>query len=86
MCWGQDVYGETQVPDVGPFLDISTGNLATCGILTDASLVCWGNAPDLEDLDRYRDVSVGLGTVCAVRVDGTLQCWGDDTWGQASPP
>ena len=40
-CWGHDLFGETAAPD-GTFLEVSAGNVVSCGIHTNGDLECWG--------------------------------------------
>jgi alpha-tubulin suppressor-like RCC1 family protein len=70
-------------------LDVSAGNVYTCGIRSDGALGCWGyeaygeaTAPD----GRFRSVSTGSVHTCAIRVDGTLACWGNGAGGMTAAP
>ena len=66
------------------FRDITTGGPATCGILLDGTLICWGANPWwdpwrdqgwLPPEGRFQSISSG-GQVCAVREEGSAECWG----------
>jgi alpha-tubulin suppressor-like RCC1 family protein len=63
----------------GPWLDLESGDAATCAIDMDGALTCWGdslasNAPD----GLFLDVAMGLDWACGLLKDGTPQCWGND--------
>jgi hypothetical protein len=64
----------------GPFAFLSAGNEGSCGVRTDGTLACWGEAywytlPDPFP-GTYTHVS-RLGGVCAVQTSGALVCWAD---------
>ena len=82
-------FASTVVPLVSSFDSISSGNLHTCGVTTNGSIVCWGDneygqasPPD----GQFRAVSAGSGHTCGVKTDGFVECWGSDEYGQATPP
>lgn len=87
-CWGDDEFGQLDVPEMGGVARVATGSgHHTCAIDTDGRVSCWGandsgqvNVPS--DLPRMVDVTVGDRHTCARSVTGALSCWGDDTFGQ----
>jgi hypothetical protein len=94
LCWGDDDYGETDVPAaLGAVTQVSAGVQHTCAIqASDSTVLCWG-------LDNYAqtDVPAGLGAVsqlsagaydtCAVRAsDSSVICWGWNYHGKTDVP
>lgn len=92
--------GEPQLDRIesgGPQID--AGWRFTCGIRTDARVLCWG-ANDFGQTAvpnglRAKQISASENHACAVEPDGTVTCWGarpvnsDDSWvdrGQAGVP
>ena len=68
---------------------MSVGLSHACGILTDGSLVCWGDPIyGLTDPPKgnFADLSAGYQHTCALRADGAAVCWGYNVDGQANPP
>ena len=83
--------------DGGP--QIEAGTSFTCGIRTDARVLCWGDnvaGQRLAPTDfRAKQVSAAQYHACGVAADGTVRCWGarptdpDYSWvdrGQAGVP
>ncbi len=71
----------TSTSPVQSALDVSTGPLASCALIEDGSLLCWGESPVADGVPsgEFSQVSVGL-VACALRTDGAVVCWGDDTF------
>src|SRR5262245_27776175 len=63
---------------------ISAGGFHTCGVKTDGTLACWGQATPPGG--TFTQVSAGFAHTCGVKTDGTLACWGANGDGQATPP
>jgi hypothetical protein len=95
-CWGNNSYGQTQVPVLSAPSVVSAGYRHTCAI--DASGVkCWGagvtntgtgdswgqSLPPV--LVNPTAVSAGYWHTCAIDATG-VQCWGKNTKGQATVP
>ena len=85
--------GSTPTPIASPDpklgASVSAGGLHTCGVMTDASIVCWGrngygqaSPPD----GLFVSVSAGGFHTCGVMTGGAIVCWGRNDNGQASPP
>lgn len=110
-CWGANQAAEVgdgtrterrtpvKVTSLGTAVaSVSAGGSATCAVLTDGTLWCWGanGAGELGDgtttlrLTPVQVTSLGnsvasvstYGTTCAVLTDGTLWCWGRNTFGE----
>jgi hypothetical protein len=87
-CWGDNSYGQTDVPELASPRQITAGTEHNCA-LDQAGVICWGSddfgqssAPDLTDPQQ---VSAGGQHSCAVE-SGAVVCWGDDSAGQSSAP
>ena len=79
----------TREPVHHSFNIISSGNLHTCGVTTDGSIVCREDnksGPASPPDGQFRTVSAGSGHTCGVKTDGSVVCWGFDDYGQATPP
>ena len=92
-CWGGAGNATiTTVPaDLPPAIWVSAGGDATCAILRDQSVRCWGDNTYNQtavpsDLGPVRSLSVGSQHVCAASVEGSVRCWGDNTYGQLNVP
>ena len=91
-CWGENSYGQTDVPE-GDFVSVGSGEHHACGLLTSGKVVCWGNTgPEniSEDLvnppdDLFRLLGTSGIHSCGVTVDGEIKCWGDNSSGQLEP-
>ena len=91
-CWGDNYYGQTNVPSTtSPYVQVSAGLSYTCAAKMDGTLACWGS----NDFGRttvpsttipFVQVSAGYWHACAMKVDGTLACWGWNDYGQANVP
>jgi Regulator of Chromosome Condensation (RCC1) repeat protein len=86
-CWGGNLYGQSSPPS-GAFLQLSAGNLFTCGLLTDHTLACWGYNfyGQVKDTPSgtFKGVAAGYGHACAWD-DYHVSCWGRNDHGQATP-
>lgn len=106
-CWGNDEVGQlgdgdprlsndralypvaTQLP--APAVQVSAGRDATCAVLGDASVWCWGqlgSAPraktpqKVTGLPAATQVSVGWNHACARTSAGGVFCWGSNDVGE----
>ena len=88
-CWGDNVYGQTDVPE-GRYRSVSVGIGYTCAVRDTGRLLCWGNDSwsVTEDVPEgsYRSVSSSVWHACAIRESGEVDCWGWNEHGQAEPP
>lgn len=84
---GSGMPPEPLPPSVG-YTSLVIGELHTCGLRTDGSVVCWGN----DDYNQVSDTPTGTFTfiaasldhTCGLRTDATVACWGNDDHGQVS--
>jgi len=70
------------------FSQVSAGGSHTCGILTDASVTCWGADQDGQaspPAGTFAQVSAGWDHTCGVKTNGSVACWGADDADQAAP-
>ena len=83
-CKGENSAGQS-TPMFGPFQKIAAGQIHTCGLKTDNSILCWGrmNSPSPENLAvdakvlTFLDVSSGPDYSCGIETDGTVLCFGN---------
>ncbi len=80
--------GQADAP-AGSFSAIAAGGYHSCGIKTDAGVVCWGSnfrgqtdAPS----GSFTAVSSGYEFSCGLRTDSTVACWGSNSDGQTDAP
>jgi hypothetical protein len=92
-CWGLNNKGQTEpVTDAGPYTWVSSLGDASCGILSNRELSCWGadgqlqvsSAPLSEPAEK---AEVGYEHACTINADnGHVRCWGKNAEGQATAP
>jgi alpha-tubulin suppressor-like RCC1 family protein len=86
------------IPGAGPWLSGSTGDEGGCGVQSNGTLWCWGDAtngqtgvggatgnvttPTAGPADLWSEVSVGETHTCGVTTSGSLYCWGENSSGQ----
>lgn len=109
FCWGADSGGQlgngaggastapgTAITSTLPWIQISQGGDVTCGIKSDNTLWCWGDAADgrlgngtttpnlqtpaLVGTDTWRFVEAT--GPCGIKTDGSLWCWGQNINGK----
>jgi len=85
-CWGENPYGQQNIPGTERPTLMSAGFASTCTLRADASVVCWGsdgsgqvNVPP----GPFASVSSGGYGVCGLRPNATVICW---TTGQPPVP
>ena len=89
-CWGENNYGQTEVPTLIKPTRLSLGFLTSCAI-DDSGVVCWGSnaAGDyyntIPSLNNPSTLSVGLYHSCAIDDTGVV-CWGYNNYGQTEVP
>jgi hypothetical protein len=101
VCWGRNDLGQSgeqsldtvttphAVADVSDAVFV-TGNVgASCALLEDRTVRCWGNFTAMDDpgdlapraiagLSNVVQIAMGGGNACAVTSDGSLSCWGQN--------
>ena len=64
----------------GPFIQISSGSIGTCGIRPDGTVNCWSAYPEVNAAippqGVYKAIDGGLPLACGIREDGGIDCWG----------
>ena len=71
------------------FSAIAAGNFHSCGIKTDASVVCWGdNSSGQADTPagRFSAIAAGYFHSCGIKTDDSAVCWGSNGSGRADAP
>jgi alpha-tubulin suppressor-like RCC1 family protein len=56
-----------------------------CGLISDGTPVCWGDAPSPPD-QRFTRIAVGREHACGLRSNGRIECWGDNDAGETIVP
>lgn len=62
-----------------PPVDVVAGGTASCALLSDARVRCWGSGPVVDGAPterRFSTVAVGQDHACGIDLLGTLSCWG----------
>ena len=89
VCWGSDDAGQASAPG-GEFRSVGAGVNHSCGVRSDATVVCWGpddhRAVTHSPSGEFIQISVGLYHSCGVRPAGLVYCWGFSNDGQAASP
>jgi len=81
-CWGRA--GAPRVDDqAGDFVEVGSGHYANCALRTNGSVLCWGSATNIPELQpppdaRFVTISMGGYHACGLRADRTVDCWGDE--------
>ena len=73
----------------GGFIDIAAGSSHACGLLTNQTVVCWGN--DFDDQAEpppreFTSITSGSSHSCGISTDQTATCWGFGYYGQTATP
>ena len=106
ICWGENSAGQlgvnsteqyptaqpTVVPGLPPAVQVAAGTFASCAVLRDGSVQCWGNDWTGQGASTVPQVIEGLTGVaalsmhrhgCALLRDGGVACLGESPEGQA---
>jgi hypothetical protein len=87
-AWGDDAYGQSDVPAGTNFAVIATGEFHSVAVNDDGSVVQWGydfgQVPP--DLTNAVTAAAGYEHSIAVRSDGTVVAWGANTYGETNVP
>jgi alpha-tubulin suppressor-like RCC1 family protein len=89
-AWGQDVYGQIDVPASLTNVVSAAGGLRfTAALRADGTVVTWDNtgvAPDPWNVPDVVQMAAGSEHVLALRSDGTVAAWGSNLSGQTNVP
>jgi hypothetical protein len=88
VCWGDNIFGQTTVPELTNPRSVSAGRNHTC-VLEDTGVVCWGSndygKTAVPTLTNPVAVSAGGEHTCALDASGVV-CWGAGTTDSGSNP
>ena len=77
-------------------VQLEVGRFATCAVLSDGGLRCWGNvrygeligdnedprdAGDVETGGAIAEAAIGFAHLCVLYEDGNVRCWGENDYG-----
>ncbi len=111
VCWGSNNYGQIGNGSSGgyalnpvfvntteSFVSIAAGGSHTCGLLTNGSMMCWGNndygqigngskgtALNLvlvNSTESFVSIAAGAAHTCGLLNNGSMMCWGQNNDGQ----
>ncbi|MEI7434626.1 MAG: NosD domain-containing protein, partial [Methanomicrobiales archaeon] len=86
-AWGNNQYGQCNVPTGTSYAAISAGGWHSLAIATNGSIVAWGEstgvAPSGND---FSAIASGWYHNLALRQDGTIVAWGNNKVGQCNAP
>ena len=78
-CWGDNSYGQLDIPDEGIYTQIAMGGQHGCALDRHGEAICWGSNR-FGQLDALQGPFVQLGSgmraTCGIRRDGDVVCWG----------
>ena len=91
VAWGNNQYGQTNVPAGNDFKAIAAGAFHSLALKTDGSLVAWGenNVGQVSNVpsgNGFVAIAGGWGQSLVLKTDGSLVGWGWNINGQATPP
>ena len=90
IVWGDNSYGQGNVPEGDDFTKISSSDRHNLALRSDGSLIGWGwnggyqtSAPKTKDFDY---ISTGYAHNLALRSNGSLAAWGQNGYGECIVP
>lgn len=85
--WGMNGTVHVSIPQGVAFQKIVSGYRYSVGLLSDGSLVSWGNqAFSVPEGNNYTDVASGAHHCLARKSDGSVVAWGDNQFAQSNVP
>ncbi len=80
LCWGNNSYGQSDIPAGKTWKSITTGHQLTCGVTTSGEGFCWGNSSNayIPTGKIWASIEVGVDGGCGVTAGGEGFCWGYD--------
>lgn len=91
-AWGDDFYGETNVPtSLTNVVNIAADGQCTLALKADGTVVAWGNNIDGQcnipsNLTDVAGIAVGETHSLALRADGVVIGWGRNNYGECTAP
>ncbi len=110
MCWGWNYGGAAGIGSTTPstlsspqyvdsdndFIQTSSGDAYSCGLLSNGSVMCWGadgalgtgdetdkHSPTyINSTENFTMISAGHWHTCGLLVNSSMMCWGGNTYGQ----
>jgi hypothetical protein len=96
VAWGDNFYGQTNVPALPPgltYVQVAAGYRHSVALRSDGSAVAWGdnfygqtNVPPLPPGLTYVLTAAGGRHTVAIRNDGSAVAWGNNSVGQTNVP
>jgi alpha-tubulin suppressor-like RCC1 family protein len=104
-CWGRNDRGQLGSPPLGQarsprgvvglppgVVSLAAGGNATCAVLGDGAVSCWGAVPGavttgidptpVSGLSGVQELTLSASSACARLASGQVRCWGDNSSGQ----
>jgi len=87
-CWGDNEYGQIDVPILNSPQKIVTGYSHACAI-DEGKAICWGDneygQTDVPNIKNVTEIAAGNDFSCAI-AQNILHCWGNNDFGQLNIP
>lgn len=91
-AWGNNLYGQTSVPEgISDVVALAAGHFHTLALKRDGTVVGWGNNDYGQlntpvDINDVIAISSGRRHSLALKADGTVAVWGRNDYGQLNVP
>jgi cysteine-rich repeat protein len=101
VCWGSNLYGQSNDPPDTDFVAVTAGKYNSCGLRANGTVKCWGlgderhgvtglatkqSVPPKPPLGLFVSIASGEKHMCGARADGRVLCWGDTSAAHTQPP
>jgi alpha-tubulin suppressor-like RCC1 family protein len=92
FCWGQNLYGEVDVPSgMSNVTQLAAGLGHSCALNDQGAIFCWGGnwygQTDVPaGLGKVTQVTAGLSFTCVLNDAGSVVCWGFDNFSITDVP